>query len=168
MYPNFILKAGQNTYPDNSVNNFDPEKIGNGLLNKSIREISTVKNGFGVIAGDVNEGIDYSVLENARKLDPNEYTLNDKLGYISLNQSLNNDEILGVAFQYTVGGQVFQVGEFANDGVESTEVNSQNNQTQVSNNSLIVKMLKSSLTNINQPVWDLMMKNIYSFRILSN
>ena len=23
-------------------------------------------------------------------------------------------------------------------------------------------MLKSSLTNINQPVWDLMMKNIYS------
>ena len=162
LYPNFILKAGQNTYPDNSVNYFDPEKIGNGLLNKSIREISTVKNGFGVIAGDVSEGIDYSVLENARKLDPNEYTLNDKLGYISLNQSLNNDEILGVAFQYTVGGQVFQVGEFANDGVESTEVNSQNNQTQVTNNSLIVKMLKSSLININQPVWDLMMKNIYS------
>jgi len=140
LYPNFILKPGQNTYPDNSVNYFDPDKIGNGLLNKSIREISTVKNGFGVISGDVSEGIDYSVLENARKLSPNEYTLNDKLGYISLNQSLNNDEILGVAFQYTVGGQVFQVGEFANDGVESTEVNSQNNQTQVSNNSLIVKM----------------------------
>ena len=162
LYSNFIIKPGENIYPDNSVNQFDPEKIDNGLLNSSVREISTVKNGFGVISNSVSEGVDYSILENARKLGPNEYSLNEKLGYISLNQSLNNDEILGVAFQYTVGGQVFQVGEFANDGIESTEVSSQNNQTQISNNSLIVKMLKSSLTNINQPVWDLMMKNIYS------
>ena len=162
LYPNFIVKPGINIYPDNSVNQFDPEKIDNGLLNSSVREISTVKNGFGVISSSVSEGVDYSILENARKLEPNEYSLNEKLGYISLNQSLNNDEILGVAFQYTVGGQVFQVGEFANDGVESTELSSQNNQTQISNNSLIVKMLKSSLTNINQPVWNLMMKNIYA------
>ena len=34
-----------------------------------------------------------------------------------------NDEVLGVAFQYTVGGQVYQVGEFANDGVEATASN---------------------------------------------
>mgnify|MGYP001160023688 FL=1 len=162
LYPNFIVKPGLNVYPDNSVNKLDPETIGSGLLNSSIREISTVKEGFGPISNLVSEGNDYSVLENARKLDPNEYNLQGKLGYISLSQPLNNDEILAVAYQYTVGGEVFQVGEFANDGVESTSLDQQNNQPQISNNSLIVKLLKSSLTNINQPVWNLMMKNIYS------
>ena len=161
-YPSFILKTGSNVYPDNSVNKFDPLSIGTGLLNSSIREIANVKNGFGPISNLISEGNDYSVLESARKLEPNEYKLHEKLGYISLNQPLNNDEILGVAYQYTVGGQVFQVGEFANDGIDATDTYENNGQLQISNNSLIVKMLKSSLTNINQPVWDLMMKNIYS------
>ena len=161
-YPSFILKPGSNVYPDNSVNKFDPSTIGTGLLSSFIREISTVKKGFGPIANLISEGNDYSVLENARKLEQNEYKLHKKLGYISLNQSLNNDEILAVAFQYTVGGQVFQVGEFANDGINATDLSENNGKLQISNNSLIVKMLKSSLTNVNQPVWDLMMKNIYS------
>ncbi|MBC8303246.1 MAG: cell surface protein SprA [Pelagibacterales bacterium] len=160
--PNFITKPGNNVYPDNSVNKFDPSTIGSGLLNSAIREISSVKKGFGTISNLVSEGNDYSVLENARKLELNEYKLHEKLGYISLNQPLNNDEILAVAYQYTVGGQVFQVGEFANDGIDATNLYQNNNQLQISNNSLIVKMLKSSLTNINQPVWNLMMKNIYS------
>ena len=51
-----------------------------------------------------------------------DYKINNQLGYISLNQKLENDEILAVAFQFTVGNQVFQVGEFANDGVQATEV----------------------------------------------
>ena len=161
-YPNFITKPGLNVYPDNSVNKLDPETIDNGLLNAAIRDISTVKEGFGSISNLVSEGNDYSVLENARKLEQNEYKLHDKLGYISLNQPLNNDEILAVAYQFTVGGEVFQVGEFANDGIDATSFTQQNNDPQISNNSLIVKLLKSSLTNINQPVWNLMMKNIYS------
>ena len=158
----FITKPGNNVYPDNSVNKFDPSTIGTGLLNSEIRNISSVKKGFGTISNLVMEGNDYSVLENARKLESNEYKLHQKLGYISLNQPLNNDEILAVAYQYTVGGQIFQVGEFANDGIDATNLYQDNNQPKISNNSLIVKMLKSSLTNINQPVWDLMMKNIYS------
>ena len=162
IYPSFIIKPGTNIYPDNSVNKYDPLTIGTGFLNSSVREISNVKNGFGPISNLISEGNDYSVLENARKLEQNEYKLHSKLGYISLNQSLNNDEILAVAFQYTVGGQVFQVGEFANDGIDATDLSDNNGKLQISNNSLIVKMLKSSLTNINQPVWNLMMKNIYS------
>ena len=51
-----------------------------------------------------------------------EYTMNSQLGYVSLNQRLNNDEVLAVAFQFTVGGQVYQVGEFANDGIDATGV----------------------------------------------
>jgi len=79
-----------------------------------------------------------------------------------LRQRLNNDEILAVAFQYTVGGQTYQVGEFAGDGVPSSSTSGSGQTQQVLNNSLVVKLLRSNLTNVEQPVWDLMMKNIYN------
>ncbi|MAO34393.1 MAG: cell surface protein SprA [Zunongwangia sp.] len=153
-------------YPDNENNDFNPVGItGNeqSILTPAIRDISTVESGFGNVR--VSEGIDYVKLENARQLSPNEYRLNQDLGYITLNQRLSNDEVLAVAFQYTVNGQVYQVGEFANDGVNATgdEFQQQQGQTdaRISQN-LVVKMLKSTVTNVNEPVWDLMMKNIYS------
>jgi cell surface protein SprA len=34
---------------------------------------------------------------------------------VSLNQQLQPDEVLGVAYQYTFNGKVYQVGEFAQD-----------------------------------------------------
>ena len=88
-----------------------------------------------------------------RKLDENEYTLNEKLGFISLNQSLNNDEIIAIAFQYTYQGKVYQVGEFSSDGNTSG--------TNSIDSNLILKMLKSNLNDVQQPVFKLMMKNIY-------
>jgi len=158
---NFIRET--RVFPDNSNNGFDPTAIGSGsLLNTAIRDIATAQSGFGGL--NVSEGSDFGRLENARKLqDGQEYTLNSELGYISLNQRLNADEVLAVAYQYTLGGQVFQVGEFANDGVDPNAVstNGQGQVTQVSNNALVLKMLKSSITNVNQPIWDLMMKNVY-------
>ncbi|MGQ7946333.1 T9SS outer membrane translocon Sov/SprA [Flavobacterium sp. WC2509] len=147
---------------DNTNNLYDPTLINNnaGYLNSSIREIVTASSGFSPSIS-VNEGQDYSKLENARKLLPNEYTFNAQLGYISLQQRLGNDEILAVAYQYSIGDKIYQVGEFGNDGVEATVVGgSQSSQTVVSQ-TLILKMLKSSLTNVSNPVWNLMMKNIY-------
>ncbi|MDX6183532.1 cell surface protein SprA [Flavobacterium sp. Fl-77] len=147
---------------DNSNNKYDPDLIGNGgFLNANIREIVTAKSGF--TNGNVNEGTDYSILENARKLTSNEFTFNPQLGYVSLQQRLANDEILAVAYEYTIGGEVFQVGEFGSDGVDATVVtgNTANNNQAVITQSLILKMLKSSLTNVKNPVWNLMMKNIY-------
>ena len=147
---------------DNENNQYDPALIDKGgFLNSNIREIVTAKSGF--TQGNVNEGTDYSVLENARKLTANEYTFNPQLGYISLQQRLANDEILAVAYEYTVGGVVYQVGEFGSDGVDGTVVtgSAANNNQAVITQSLILKMLKSSLTNVNNPVWNLMMKNIY-------
>ncbi|MFN7332168.1 MAG: cell surface protein SprA, partial [Flavobacterium sp.] len=92
---------------DNSNNRYDPALIGTtGLLNQGIREIFTAGNGFNNV-NPVNEGTDYAKLENARKLNPSEYTFHPQLGYISLQQRLANDEVLAVAFQYTVGGQVY-------------------------------------------------------------
>lgn len=146
---------------DNTNNDYDPAQIttGTGLLNPNIREIVTSNSGFNTT---VSEGQDYSKLENARKLNPNEYTFNAQLGYISLQQRLANDEVLAVAYQYTIGDKVYQVGEFGNDGVDATVVtgNTSSNQAIITQ-SLILKMLKSNLTNVKNPVWNLMMKNIY-------
>lgn len=146
---------------DNSNNDYDPAQIaaGTGLLNNNIREIATSSSGFNAT---VNEGADYSKLENARKLNPNEYTFNPQLGYISLQQRLANDEVLAVAYQYTIGDQVYQVGEFGNDGVDATIVTGTTPSTQaIITQSLILKMLKSNLTNVKNPIWNLLMKNIY-------
>ncbi|HRB73137.1 MAG TPA: cell surface protein SprA, partial [Flavobacterium sp.] len=142
---------------DNKNNKFDPGAIGTNYLNSGIREIVNGSAGFSVPAYNVVEGKDYAKLENARKLSANEYTYHQQLGYISLNQRLANDEVLAVAYQYTIGDKVYQVGEFGTDGIDATQVQNGIPSTQ----SLIVKLLKSNLTNVNQPIWNLMMKNIY-------
>ena len=94
-------------------------------------------------------GKDYEKIESARLLSSNEYKVNNSLGYISLNTSLASDEVLAVAYQYTYMGNTYQVGEFASD-IASTE------------QSLYVKMLKATTINTQVPMWDLMMKNVYS------
>ena len=152
-----------NSYPDNSNNAYDPTSIGDAgsQLTNSVRDIASVQ--AGILVQNVNEGIDYGKLENAKKLRENiDYKIHPQLGYISLTQKLDNDEILAVAFQFTVGDQVFQVGEFANDGVQATEVFSNGENQVVNSNNLILKLLKSTVTNIEEPIWDLMMKNIYN------
>ncbi|TRW26501.1 cell surface protein SprA [Flavobacterium zepuense] len=162
----FFTNPGFNLPPDNSNNGFNPETIGQAgsWLQSSIREIvTTSSSSFSNFTA--SEGRDYSKLENARKLSSSEYTFHTQLGYISLNQKLNNDEVLAVAYQYTMGDQVYQVGEFGTDGVAATVVGGTQGSTEdpatVSTQSLILKMLKSNLVNVNEPVWDLMMKNIY-------
>ncbi len=172
--------ANTNALPDNGNNDLDPTAIGQAgsPVSEAIRQISTVQQGFTGAIANFNEGFDYAVLENARKLNTTEYTLNDQLGYISLNQRLNNDEILAVSFQYTKDNQVYQVGEFANDGVDATVSTSDQNTNPGgttpevgSSQSLIVKMLKSPIVNVTRPIWDLMMKNIYgtgAFRLEQN
>ena len=165
--PGGFFNQPAGAFPDNTVNDFNPFGItgpGETVLTSAIRDIATVDQGFGGVV--VSEGTDYGILENARQLKPSEYTVNTQLGYISLNQRLSNDEILGVAFQYTINGEVFQVGEFANDGVNATSDNPDQNPDTGTNprasQNLVVKMLKSTIINVNEPIWDLMMKNIYS------
>lgn len=104
------------------------------------------------------QSVNYERVNNARRLNPSEYMVNARLGYISLNQALNYDEVLAVAYQYTLNGKTYQVGEFSNDGVAGQDA-------------LILKLLKST-NNVARVsdgsgtyrfrLWDLMMKNIYS------
>ena len=92
---------------------------------------------------------DYNVIRNARRLNPSEYMFNARLGYISLNQQLNNDQSLAVSYQFTYGGRTYQVGEFSEQVPDNTKL-------------LICKLLKSTVVNVKQPMWDLMMKNVYA------
>ncbi len=97
----------------------------------------------------ITGGRDYEKVESARLLSSNEYILNSTLGYISIKSALGADEVLAVAYEYTYNGQVYQVGEFSGD-ITSTD------------QSLYLKMLKSTTNSPYLPMWHLMMKNVYS------
>jgi cell surface protein SprA len=88
----------------------------------------------------------------ARKLAATEYTYHADLGYLSLNTTLQPTDVLGIAYEYTYNGKVFRVGEFAGDVAVNAD----------SLNVLYVKMLKATAPGLNKPLWDLMMKNVYS------
>ena len=143
----FTLSNG-GTFPDNNSANDMYESLTNQFI--GIRDINDVNNVFSsqIGIGFLN-GQDYEKLERARKLTEQEYSLHPQLGYISLNQALNNDEVLAVAFQYTIGNNTYQVGEFTNSGPTAPQ-------------SLIVKLLKGTNFSPNYPNWHLMMKNIYA------
>ncbi|WP_298782285.1 cell surface protein SprA [uncultured Polaribacter sp.] len=160
--PVTIISNGQTlNLPQNDANNIFETTILDGIRN--IADVdNTLKGAF-----NMEQGTDYSILENARKLDASEFTLNSQLGYISLNRRLNDGEVLAVAYEYTVAGTVngsteksFKVGEFSNDGIQAPE-------------NLAVKLLRSEIlqtirtnTTTNEeesfPTWRLMMKNIYA------
>ncbi|HEY0680592.1 MAG TPA: cell surface protein SprA, partial [Chitinophagaceae bacterium] len=95
----------------------------------------------------------------ARKLSPNEYIFNPLVGFISINQPLQPDEVLAVAFQYSYNGRIYQVGEFSQDITPDTTGTKAGIQ-QV----LFLKLLKATSQRTQLPIWDLMMKNIYTLR----
>ena len=106
----------------------------------------------------------FEKVESARLLTPSEYTVNQRLGFISINQSLNNDEVLAVAFQYTLDGITYQVGQFAQDGVfTGTDPGGGTGTPEPQGTeALILRLLKATITNPRIPLWDLMMKNVYA------
>lgn len=159
----FIKNPTSNGLPFNAANALNPDEIGmGGFLNENIREIATVESGFDFPGLNANQGFDYAILENARKLEiDRDFTFHPSLGYISLSQQLSTDEVLGVAFQYTYLGKVYQVGEFANGGVAASGLVNTTTAPVINNNTLILKLLKSNITQVKDPIWDLMMKNIY-------
>jgi cell surface protein SprA len=144
----------QGTLPANNVNNIDPSQWPVTQTTPPPihpkRDPATVVNEWDNAFG-MDPVKDFEKVTLARKLTPNEFTFNPKLGYISLNTQLNPDQVLAVAFQYTINGNTYQVGEFSTDGVPTNHV-------------LYVKLLKGTIVSprANPLLWDLMMKNIYA------
>ncbi len=151
--------SSTNTYPRNTATNLyynlvDSSSTHVGLIQP--RQYSTVTATLTAQMNPAtgtpifNAGREFEVLTRARRLNPaTDYYLNPRLGYISLNTSLNYDEVLSVSYQYTLGGKVYQVGEFS-DQFPST------------NQLIVTKLLKSTILNTHIPMWDLMMKNVYT------
>ena len=134
----------------------NPDNRSNNLL-KTIttdfagaRNINSVTQVLAPLSAEgVVGGVDYEKIESARLLDESEYYFNPTLGYISLNSPLTADMALGIAYEYSLNGRIYQVGEFSTD-VPTTE------------NALFVKLLRATSINARSSVWPLMMKNVYS------
>ncbi len=135
---------GSPAYPDNSHNTLYSQLSNNPSIRNYVNSATVLNGTFGM-----QQSVDYEKLENARLLTENEYSYNSVLGFVSLNQSLNNDEVLAVAYQYTYQGKTYQVGEFSTDGVAGQSA-------------LFLKLLKSTVRNPQKQLWQLMMKNVYS------
>jgi cell surface protein SprA len=154
---NILALTDLGEQPDNQARSWGgtPNAVPSNSSNDIYREMTTTYSGI----RDINQitsllsGLsstqDYEKLENARLLPESEYTLNSRLGYISLNQQLNADEILAVAYEYTYNGEVYRVGEFSGSGIEAPQT-------------LIAKLIKGTLLSPRVKTWNLMMKNIYS------
>ena len=97
-----VIPQGSDRKPTNDANNLY------SLLNSQFtgaRQISSVAQ---TLDGSFEGSRDYEKIESARLLDASEYTLNTKLGYISLRTQLQADEVLGVAFSFIYGGKTYQ------------------------------------------------------------
>lgn len=114
-----------------------------GIGVRDIEQVGATLEGMGLTGG-----VDFEKLESARLLTSSEYTLNSALGYVSLRTSLQTDQVLAIAYEYTYGGVTYQVGEFASDNTDATQA-------------LLVKSLKNTNNHPSQGNWDLMMKNVY-------
>lgn len=133
-----------------------PTNNSNNLLNvikeqyPAARSINSVTQALAPLEADgIIGGTAYEKVESARLLSSSEYTLNSTLGYISIKSALNADEVLAVAYEYTYRGTVYQVGEFSGDIAQTDQ-------------SLYLKMLKSTTASTREPMWRLMMKNVYN------
>lgn len=91
----------------------------------------------------------------------NDYTFDPQVGFISLLQPLQPDEVLGVAYRYSYNGRISQVGEFSQDVTPDTTTSGLRSGSQ---KVLFLKLLKATSQRPNLPIWDLMMKNIYALK----
>ncbi len=110
--------------------------IYNNLLNLSLSPVQDFEKTFG------------------KKLDSTQYSFNRQIGMLSLSQPLQTDEVLGVAYQYSYRGRIYQVGEFSQDVPPDSSSSSQK--------VLFLKLLKATSQRPSLPIWGLMMKNVYT------
>ncbi len=99
----------------------------------------------------------------ARKLNATDFYYNPQIGFISVNQTLQANDVLAVAYQYSYNGHIYQVGEFSQDVPPDTAAGSGAGSQKV----LYLKLLKATSQRTNLPLWNLMMKNVYSLKTAS-
>ena len=150
------LEPATEVTPDRAPNNYNNDLFRSLTLEPGVMDFTGANEAISsALSGGLKQGVHYERVGNARRLTTSEFTYNNRLGFISLRQSLNNAEVLAVAYEYTLNGQTYQVGTLSQDGYAAPSA-------------LILKMLKSSVTQVKldngdqAPLWRTMMKNVYS------
>ena len=141
---NTIWGGQGDVVPSNNANNEYYAMTHDYAAARDIDQTNTVLDAIAGFRG----GVDYEKVQSARLLSSSEYTVNTALGYVSLKSSLQTDQVLAVAYEYTYGGVTYQVGEFASDNTNTAEA-------------IFVKSLKNTGNTPMMANWRLMMKNVY-------
>jgi cell surface protein SprA len=140
-------------YPSND-NNSEYRSIINDPTSRSPTTAAAKMNSLGL-----TQVQDFEIVY-ARKLNPTDYYYNSQIGFISLNQTLQANDVLAIAYQYSYNGRIYQVGEFSTDVPPDTTSGTFGGSSKV----LYLKLLKATSQRTNLPIWNLMMKNIYSLK----
>lgn len=150
--PRHLDIFGRTPLPGRDLNtNIDANDIYSQLLaNPQSRQLDNIINVLQSPPFSFQQSRDFEKVQG-RLLNASEYSFNPELGFLSLNVNLRPDQVLGVAFQYDYNGRSYQIGEFASDQYNPDTLGV-----------IYVKMLKSTTPLVGIPLWDLMMKNIYS------
>lgn len=138
-----LWQASGTEQPDNAANTEYATLVNSLVAARDLDQTAGTLEAAGMKGGQ-----DFEKLESARLLDASEYTVNQALGTISLRNTLQTDQVLAVAYEYTFNGVTHQVGEFASDQKDTGKA-------------LFVKALKNTAHTPNQGNWRLMMKNVY-------
>lgn len=149
--PPKYLDVFGDTLPDNENNALYPKIKDEVIADSTFRFSDQVVNRLTTQYG-LKQIRDFEKVRG-RLLSPSEYTYNEQLGFLSINLNVQPDQVVGVAVEYTYNGQPHKIGEFTSDVPNGDSLNQ---------NVLFLKMLKSTTANVSFPIWDLMMKNIYS------
>jgi len=144
--------------PENSTNLLFDRIINNPTAERSDSIVSVLNNQY-----NLDEDRDFDKFLG-RKLSPGEYSFNAELGVLSLNIRLKPEQSLGISYEYfyTLNcDQIYKVGSNTDEGSISNTDRDGNIQTE---GIIYTKMLKSTNQRVSDPLWDLMMKNVYPLR----
>lgn len=147
LYRKNIISAGDTLNPSNGSNDLYARITSDSANRKTDRIVDYLQD-LGL-----SSGTDFEKINSARRLEENkDFTFHSDLGYISLNTTLKDEEALALAYEYTLDGITFKVGELPEDYQNLNQVD----------DVILLKLLKPQSINTNAPTWSLMMKNIYS------
>jgi len=150
-------RADLGALPDNRNDRYDDTPGGEVdlfLRNGQANAAAYLKEQRGLTEDDFQTG-------RFKRLEPGrDYTFDEVLGYISLNQRLQENEALAVAFRYRAGGRIYQVGDFSSETGGASGGQDENR--------LLLKLLRPAqlrqpapATGYNPAVWYLELRNIY-------
>lgn len=149
----------QAVLPDPDMDQYDDTP--GGELDAQLRDGNATPSSFlesskGLTGSDFQVGR-FKKLERGR-----DYSVDEVLGYITLRQSLLENEALAVAYRYIANGRSVQVGDFSTDTGGSNGGQDENK--------LVLKLLRpvqlrqpALESDFNPAVWYLQLRNIYRF-----